>query len=60
MKIPLMVTDLCSVQEFLKKKSKGHNLEKQRKGEQSFLCSTHPPDLKYTPIKLHEDILSCY
>ena len=30
------------------------------KGEQSFLCATHRPDLKHIPIKLHEDILNCY
>ena len=31
-----------------------------RKGEQSFLCATHRPDLIHIPIKLHEDILNCY
>ena len=28
---------------------------KLRKGEQSFLCATHHPDLIHIPIKLPED-----
>ena len=28
---------------------------KIRKGEQSFLCTTHRQDLKHNPIKLHEE-----
>ena len=31
-----------------------------RKGDQSFLCATHHPDLIHIPIKLHEDILNSY
>ena len=33
---------------------------KIRKGEQSFFCMTHHPDLMHIPIKLHEAILNCY
>ena len=33
---------------------------KIRKGEQSFLCTAHCPDLIHIPIKLHEDILNSY
>ena len=33
---------------------------KLRKGEQSFLCTTHSPDLIHIPIKLYKDILICY
>ena len=32
---------------------------KLRKGEQLFLCRSHPPDLIHIPIKLHKDILNC-
>ena len=60
MKIPLMVTELCRVQEFWKKINQRVITWKQRKREQSFLCVTHRPDLIHTPIKLHEDILICY
>ena len=31
---------------------------KLRKGEKSFLCATHRPDLIHISIKLHEDILN--
>ena len=35
--------------------------QKLRKGEgQSFLCTTHHPDLVDIPINLHEDILNGY
>ena len=33
---------------------------KLSKGEQSFLCATHRPDLLHIPIKLHEDIMKSY
>ena len=35
-------------------------VSKLSKGEQSLLCATRRPDLKYIPIKLHEDILNSY
>ena len=33
---------------------------KIRKGEQSFLCTTHRHNLLHIPIKLHEDIPNGY
>ena len=33
---------------------------KIRKWEQSFLCTTHHPDLIHIPIMLHEDIPNGY
>ena len=43
-----------------KKLIKGGITWQLRKGEQSFLCATHHPDLIHNSIKLHEDILNCY
>ena len=45
------------VRNFFLQFSKGHNSEKLRKGEQSFLCGTHCLDLIYIAINYHEDIL---
>ena len=62
MKISLMVTELSHIHERLKKINQRGITWKLRKGEQSFLCVTHCPDLHviHIRIKLHEDILNCY
>ena len=59
MKISQMVTELCHVQKSGKINQRGITW-KLRKGEQSFLCTKHCPDLIHIPIKLHEDILNHY
>ena len=59
MKISLMATEIWHIQECLKNNKSGITW-KLRKGEQSLLCETHPPDLIHNLIKLHEDILIGY
>ena len=60
MKISLRVTELWHIREYLEKINQRSITRKLRKGEQSFLCVTRPPDLIHIPRKLHEDILNCY
>ena len=55
-----MVTELWHVQECLKKNNQRGITWKLSKGEQSFLCSTHRPDLIHIPTKLHKDTLNSY
>ena len=40
---------------FGKKNNQRDMTWKLRKGDQSFLCATHHPDLIHIPIKLYED-----
>ena len=57
----LNIAKLWRVRECLEKINQSGITQKLREGEgQSFLCTTHHPDLIDIPINLHEDIPNGY